>query len=444
MIPSTLAYLLVLLPAAGALSTSTVHATSTVTVTSTTTIPPAAISSPPAYTLPPPHWPFLNGPPAASSTAPQFTYYHGCNGVVNVALPAGSSYTSTVFCYDPLSTSTIPGPTSVFPYGSLPAMTAKAESMSMGLTAAQTSSLTTSPVNAGGIINAAGAQMCNTNPGGVQSDGTVSAGCGAIFQHVMACFESLAPWSDPYDTAQSTAFQACTRQTNASTPFTSTSPLWRNFTGCSSCLQTFNTGINIDTLAQEFQSIESFCSSQNPVAYLLLADFESWLAGINKDVALTTPPLTGSITQLAALSQAFTTTPPLANLAYGASAPFDGSLIGVTPVLMTQTITVPRAGSASGSALIEEVTMIVSWGPTASTAGSPYDTVAASLSASRAVASNLESAVSSLGAIGQGGPTSNVCHGPCLKGAASQSRPTSRFAWIDAMVVLIVALVVRV
>ncbi|TKA83979.1 hypothetical protein B0A55_00254 [Friedmanniomyces simplex] len=247
--------------------------------------------------------------------------------------------------------------------------TAMMDSRTTVLTSLTSSSTKTSPLLSGAPINATAAKLCISARGGVQGDNSVAAGCGAIFQHLTTCFDSLGPWIDPYNTTQSTSFQACMCETNATSPFDTNSLLWRNFIGCSSCLEMFSAGISLDTLAQEFLSIEDFCRSQNPVACLALASFETWLAAINEGTTLPTPPLTGGITQLAALSSAFTTTPPLANLAYGASAPFDGTLADVTPQLMTQTITVPPTGTTSGSSSLQVITMLVDWVATATATG---------------------------------------------------------------------------
>ncbi|KAK3651446.1 hypothetical protein LTR56_005588 [Elasticomyces elasticus] len=417
---------------------------STTTITMTTTIPRSG-SSTPASTSAPPNYPSAGelatyaagGSMISTPSVAGLTYYDGCPGSLNGYLPPGSSYVSTFYCYNPASTSKHPGSTGCVlssPTNLLhmtgPASLAEIPTPSPGSItssgadmAMSTSSPTPKPAPSNGPpINVPAAERCITTPGGVQGDGTVSVGCGAVLQHVTTCFDSLAPWTDPYDTNQSTSFQACLCETNATTPFGSDSMLWRNFTGCSSCLETFDSRISLDTLAQEFQNIENFCSSQNPVAFLALAEFKSWLGETNKGVDLKTPPLTGSITQLGAMRSAFTTTPPLANLAYGPSAPFDGTLAGVTPQLMTQTITVPPTGTETGSESLRMITMLVDWVPTApasGTATSSYDAAAASASAASAASSNLQAAISSV----------TACHGPCLKGASAQRSTPSWLMW---------------
>ncbi|KAK1814112.1 hypothetical protein LTR12_011470 [Friedmanniomyces endolithicus] len=337
---------------------------------------------------------------------PRAVLTNGCGDAITISLPPVSTSTPRTFGYQPPTTSS------------------------------SSLSTQTSPLLGPAMLNVTAAEMCITTWGGVQDDNSVVPGCGVIFDHLTKCFDSLAPWTDPYNMTQSTKFQACLCATNATTPFTTDSLLWRNFVGCSSCLVTFGAGISLETLAQELQSIEDFCRSQNPMAYLALANFESWLATLKKGVTLTTPPLTGGITQLAALSAAFTTTPPLANLAYGASAPFDGTLAGVTPELMTQTITVQPSGTATGSASVKRLTMLVDWVATAtatgSTAGSRYDPLSASASAASVAASDLQSALRSVSTIGQGGP-SQQCHGKCPGSGGVRVTAMSALGWACMM-----------
>ncbi|KAK3666145.1 hypothetical protein LTR22_003151 [Elasticomyces elasticus] len=446
---------------------------STTTIAMTTTIPrsgssmPASISASPNYPRAGELATYAAGGSMVSTPSPAgVTYYDGCPGSLNGYLPPGSSYVSTFYCYNPaiantnygtrqssskhsLSTGyvlssptnllhmTAPESSAETPTSSPGSITSSGADLAMSLNSATH----TSPPSNDPPINVTAAERCITTPGGVQSDNTVSVGCGAVLQHVTTCFDSLAPWTDPYDTTQSTSFQACLCETNATTPFGSDSMLWRNFTACSSCLETFDSRISLDTLAQEFQNIENFCSSQNPVAFLALAEFKSWLGEINKGVDLKTPPLTGSITELGSMRSAFTTTPPLANLAYGASAPFDGTLAGVTPELMTQTITVPPPGTETESASLRMITMLVEWVPTAAamgTATSSYDASAASASASSAASSNLQAAIGSLTTTAKSEPTSE-CYGPCLKGAGVRTSSMSKVA-VGCFIVCILGL----
>ncbi|KAK0830863.1 hypothetical protein LTR73_003250 [Friedmanniomyces endolithicus] len=331
-------------------------------------------------------------PVSSARQIPRAVFTNGCGDAITISLSSESTYTPRTFGYQPATSSS------------------------------SSSSMPTGPLLGPAMLNVTAAEMCITTWGGVQNDNSVAPGCGAIFDHLTKCYDSLAPWTDPYSTTQSTNFQACLCATNATTPFTTDSTLWRNFVGCSSCLVTFGAGISLETLAQEFQSIEDFCRSQNPLAYLAICNFR----GLARY-----PQQRRSITQLAVLSSAFTTTPPLANLAYGASAPFDGTLAGVTPELMTQTHTVLPSGTAAGAASVKRLTMLVDWVATATataTAGPTYDPLSASASAASVAASDLQSALRSVSTIGQGGP-SQQCHGKCPGSAGAQMSAVSTLAW---------------
>jgi hypothetical protein len=102
----------------------------------------------------------------------------------------------------------------------------------------------------------------------------------------------------------------------------------------------------------------------------------------------------------------FTNTPPLANLAYGASVPADGSLTGVTPSLTTyittEAIVYSTKSSATASIATATVTSLVTWLPMST--GQSYSASAAASSASNAIISELSSALSGLPA--QGGSSS--------------------------------------
>jgi hypothetical protein len=266
-------------------------------------------------------------------------------------------------------------------------------------------------------LNATAVEQCLTQPGGVRSPGSpATAGCGSIFQHVETCYEQHGPWDDPYNQTQSGDFQACLCQTKKTTPFNENSMLWQNFTGCANCLGIVGSGILLNTLSTEWLQIENFCSAEYPNAFMVISGFENWLAALNSGLNLSTPPLTGPITQVGSLSPLFTTIPPLANLAWGQSAPPQGTLAGVTPELMTQTIV---STPMTGPVTTQEVTVIVQWVPTAATS-TTYDPSAAAVSAQSAAASGLAADLSSLAAIGQGGPTGDVCHGKCPKKSGSR------------------------
>ncbi|KAK5115333.1 hypothetical protein LTR62_001533 [Meristemomyces frigidus] len=289
-------------------------------------------------------------------------------------------------------------------------------------------------------LNASSVEQCLIEAGGVQQIGQLPLpGCGSIFLHVENCYLLQSPWTDPYNSSQSENFQACLCQTTSIAPFSQDSLLWQNFTGCAHCLEAYTSGILVDTLAAEFSNIENFCCSQNPLAYLVIASFESWLAALNSGLSLTVPPLTGAITEITSLSSLFTTTPPLANLAYGISAPSDGTLAGVTPELTTQTLTL-SSGSGTRLPAIERVTSVVGWKPTAAPSGtvaSSFNTAAASISAASAARSQLEGALETIAA--QGGPSQH-CHGPCANSANSLRRKTAIYAVVNVMLAAFLAI----
>ncbi|KAK4552556.1 hypothetical protein LTR86_010200 [Recurvomyces mirabilis] len=343
---------------------------------------------------------------SSTSTAPMSTLYSTSTMTTTIVVPLTMT--------PALSTSTS------IPVTTEPSMAASSNTsqVPVGITAAS-APLPSDPT----ALNATAVEQCLTEPGGVQKAGELpQPGCGSIFQHIEDCYGSNAPWMDPYNTTQSLNFQTCLCETSATNPFGKANILWQNFTGCANCLESFTSGILVDTLASEFSNIENFCCSQNPVAYLIIANFEAWLAALNAGISLTAPPLTGAITAITSLSSLFTTTPPLANLAYGVSAPLDGTLGGVTPELMTATIIMPA--SAGHPPSTEKITKLLDWMPTASPSGTitpQFDTAAASLSAASVANSELYAALSTLAA--QGGP-SQMCHGKCPNSGGARKRPS--------------------
>ncbi|KAI7257888.1 hypothetical protein KC332_g12199 [Hortaea werneckii] len=156
--------------------------------------------------------------------------------------------------------------------------------------------------------------------------------------------------------------------------------------------------------------IENFCASQTPVAYLFLLRLVGWLGSLHPGVKLDRPPLSGDVMRIGTLGPKFTTTAPLVNLAWGASAPSDGSLKDVRPSLTTWTLTSNFAGSHS----VHLVTSFVTWLPTATAVSTTIDPKTASSSAAARISEELGAALSSMAADagGQGGP-SGKCIGDC-------------------------------
>jgi len=266
------------------------------------------------------------------------------------------------------------------------------------------------------LVNNDAMQGCLvTQAGGLQPNGQVAPGCAAMFEHIVACYQAAAPWEDPYDTSQSETFQACMCQTSSNTPFTPDSVLWRNYTGCSECLITFGAA-PFASLSTELQRIQNFCSSQNPIAYLFLLRLLEWLDSLQPGTRLEDTPLIGNIASISSLSPLFTTTPPLANLAYGASAPPGGSLGDVTPSLTTYTSTATDTSDATAGVKTITITSIAQWVPTAPTV-SGYNPTAGSQLAAGVASAQLQSAMESMASeMVAAGPSQGGPSGPVYKG----------------------------
>jgi hypothetical protein len=195
---------------------------------------------------------------------------------------------------------------------------------------------------------------CYTLPGGLLPTGNLTLGCNATLAHVLACVGDPNTWQDPYDITQSRDFQACMCETSATEPFTVDSTLYKNFTSCAQCLMLSVPAEALSLLVNGFNTIDSFCRTQNPLASLFLFNLDSWFDRVNYDVAVTSvTPLPGVPEILSTLDPLFSTTPPLANIAYGASALSGGQYADATPVLTTMTST-----DAAGT---QTITSVASW-----------------------------------------------------------------------------------
>ena len=119
---------------------------------------------------------------------------------------------------------------------------------------------------------------------------------------------------------------------------------------------------------------------------------------------VTAPPLSGVTTLVAKVLVLYSTTPPLANLAYSADALEGGSLVGVLP--RPTTFMEGASGGMGGVA----VTRLVAWVPVK---GGTYD----ASWASRQVSSSLGAGFVTGSRTGQG-PGSTMCYGrgPCSEG----------------------------
>ena len=120
---------------------------------------------------------------------------------------------------------------------------------------------------------------------------------------------------------------------------------------------------------------------------------------------VTAPPLSGVTTLVAKVLVLYSTTPPLANLAYSADALEGGSLVGVLPRPTTF-----MEGASGGSGGVT-VTRLVTWVLVGE--GETYDVSRAS----RQVSSSLGAGFVTGSRTGQG-PGSTMCYGrgPCSEG----------------------------
>ncbi|KAI7657817.1 hypothetical protein KC318_g11598 [Hortaea werneckii] len=288
-------------------------------------------------------------------------------------------------------------------------------SSSESRTPSQNTPTTTSPVS---TINTTALEQCFHPP----PQSSASPNCDPFLTHISTCHDTLSPWTDPYDSAQSGAFQACLCQTSSATttPFGPEGEVWRDFSRCAECLTARGgdgdgdgeegAGVGFGKMTEELERIENFCASQTPVAYLFLLRLVGWLGSLHPGVKLDRPPLSGDVMRIGTLGPKFTTTAPLVNLAWGASAPSDGSLKDVRPSLTTWSLTSDFAGSHS----VHLVTSFVTWLPTATAIRTTVDPRTASSSAAARISEELGAALSSMAADagGQGGP-SGKCIGDC-------------------------------
>ena len=252
---------------------------------------------------------------------------------------------------------------------------------------------------------------CYIALGGVQPDGKIDTGCGSMFSHMWYCIGQTAPWTTSYNTTQSVSYRECVCETSER-PFSDKSNFYRNFTGCSHCITLARTP-DLDFMTRQLQDIDLFCRSQNPNAYMFVQDFQRWTFLLDKGEPGVVGPLSRAMQGLRPL---LTTRPPLANLAYGASAPVDGSLAGVTPSLTTYTTTVDSS--------MATITSLVTWIPT--DAGATYNAESASVSAAQEASSAI------MGDLCMG-------RGPCSINDAALRRPP-RLIWFHGAGIVFLAL----
>lgn len=84
-------------------------------------------------------------------------------------------------------------------------------------------------------INPSALEQC-FHPPPQPSSPSASPNCEPFLTHLSTCHDRLSPWTDPYDSAQSAAFQTCLCQTSATMPFGPEAEVWRDFSRCAECL----------------------------------------------------------------------------------------------------------------------------------------------------------------------------------------------------------------
>ncbi|GAB7358778.1 hypothetical protein MBLNU230_g4004t1 [Neophaeotheca triangularis] len=307
----------------------------------------------------------------------------------------------------------------------IPLMTATAD-FSLEISAAASS-------NSSSRIDAEAIEACYTlSSDQKEENGDTSGSCGEIMTAISACYSNNGPWNDPYDQEQSLSFQFCFCDTDPSTTFNSSSPLWSNFTTCASCLAS-NANLPFPEIWQQQQRFQNFCSSPEPLAYLFIQRLRRWLGGQQ----LPTPVLSGQVLGIESLLSQFTTTPPLANIAYGSHAPADGRFAAVTPVLTTLT-TWSADPTNSDTSRAATITRVASWVPTAPGAigFGPEDStesVIEELAAESRFSEAVTSVTASLSVETETGTSTSTAgrgacsgHGPCFRsdvpGASAGSR----------------------
>lgn len=266
-----------------------------------------------------------------------------------------------------------------------PEFTTTTEATTITATASPTVASTLQPSNelpstVSKSVSTSPAGKCYETLGGVQN-GKVIPGCGGMLAHITICNNDHGSTTNPLNASQNFELQACICGTSIHEPFTSNSVFYSNFTGCAACLLSSESP-NSRFVYTAAQTLWNFCRSQNPVAYLFY--FELYKA-LNQAPMQTDGLFSGSHSLAEALDSGPSTTPPLANLAYGSSAPPDGSLAKVTPSLITYTTSMTE--SAEGSVVLETIASLVAWVPTQ--AGKAWHPASASHSEASAVSSRL-------------------------------------------------------
>ncbi|KAI6895198.1 hypothetical protein KC334_g11680 [Hortaea werneckii] len=105
----------------------------------------------------------------------------------------------------------------------------------------------------GPTINAPALEHCFHPP---PPQSSPSPNCAPFLTHISTCHALHSPWTDPYDSAQSVAFQASLCQTTATRPFGPEAEVWRNFSRCAECLtadEEGGAGVGFGKLTEELE-----------------------------------------------------------------------------------------------------------------------------------------------------------------------------------------------
>ncbi|KAI6878156.1 hypothetical protein KC325_g8791 [Hortaea werneckii] len=92
---------------------------------------------------------------------------------------------------------------------------------------------TTSPLPS---INIPALEQCFHPSPSPSPSSSSSPNCTDLLTHISTCHDRFAPWTEPYDSEQSAAFQACMCHTPATAPFGAEGEVWRDFSACAECL----------------------------------------------------------------------------------------------------------------------------------------------------------------------------------------------------------------
>lgn len=223
------------------------------------------------------------------------------------------------------------------------------------------------------------------------------ASCGGAFTLIEWCYGTQFPFHDLYNSTQNEAFRSCVCQSDSTQPFNESSKFYIFWGACLWCMSSVeNSSLTVTT--NDTGLVSTFCRAEEPDAYLWVSQLASFFSSVDASTSIAVTPLANVTPVVTQMSDQYTTTPPLANLAWGTDAPSSGSLRNSEPVLTTFT----RSGDA--------VTSLVRWDPISGYTAAPTESIVPSGSLS--------------GGPGEGNdPSRCYGRGPC-KNSGKQIRPT--------------------